>query len=117
MRYISDELLLKEVNESLSTAAREGREHDVIRDGLLLYLATRSDGSEAASSVPLVYVQSAIARIMKTLRAENSQDMLKKEEACSFCGLKSPEVRLGAGPGAYICERCVKVFSDVFSIK
>src|SRR5436309_15132474 len=27
---------------------------------------------------------------------------------CSFCGRKPPEVRLGAGPDAFICDGCVK---------
>ncbi|MGD0641974.1 MAG: ClpX C4-type zinc finger protein [Roseiarcus sp.] len=33
--------------------------------------------------------------------------------ACSFCGKSSPEVRLGAGPSAFICNECVGVFSDL----
>jgi ClpX C4-type zinc finger protein len=33
---------------------------------------------------------------------------------CSFCGRKPPEVRLGAGPEAFICDGCVSDFAAVF---
>jgi ClpX C4-type zinc finger len=32
---------------------------------------------------------------------------------CSFCGKKEPEVTLGAGPNAYICNECVAKFNSV----
>jgi hypothetical protein len=33
---------------------------------------------------------------------------------CSFCGRKRPEVRIGAGPHAFICDGCVSRFASVF---
>ena len=36
------------------------------------------------------------------------------EPACSFCGRKRREVRLGAGPEAFICDGCVGIFTDIF---
>jgi hypothetical protein len=37
-----------------------------------------------------------------------------EDPACSFCGRKPPEVRLGAGPSAFICNECVGIFTEVF---
>ena len=37
------------------------------------------------------------------------------EPACSFCGRKPREVRLGAGPSAFICDGCVGLFASVFA--
>lgn len=114
MRYISLESISKEVAESLSRAAKEGRDHDVIRDGLLLYLAVRGEGNEALNSIPLVYVQSAIARIMKRL-AEPDDEGRPIAGECSFRGSKPPGVALAAGPNAFICSQCVAEFSKTFS--
>jgi hypothetical protein len=33
--------------------------------------------------------------------------------SCSFCGKAPPDVRLGAGPSALICNECVAAFSHV----
>jgi len=113
VRYITDDIFLKEVGDTLAAAAREGRDHDVIRDGMLLYLATLSDDRGSTHNVPLVFVHSAIERILsRTGDCESSNDPAERE--CSFCGLKPPEVRLGAGPKAYICDRCVSMFAEIF---
>ena len=37
------------------------------------------------------------------------------QQSCSFCGRSPPEVRLGAGPSAFICEQCVDVFAHHFA--
>jgi hypothetical protein len=36
------------------------------------------------------------------------------DPVCSFCGRKPPEVRLGAGPEAFICDGCVSDFAAIF---
>jgi hypothetical protein len=33
--------------------------------------------------------------------------------ACSFCGKSAPDVRLGAGPSAFICNECVATFAGI----
>jgi hypothetical protein len=33
---------------------------------------------------------------------------------CSFCGRSPPDVRLGAGPSAFICDGCVDLFARHF---
>jgi hypothetical protein len=36
------------------------------------------------------------------------------QRICSFCGRSPPQVRLGAGPSAFICDRCVDLFAHHF---
>jgi hypothetical protein len=116
MKHITDEALHNEVIDTFSAAGREGRNDDVIRDGLLLYMAARSDEREVARTLPLVYVQAAIERIMRGLEgAKEAETVSSQDQACSFCGLKPPAVRLGAGPTVFICDRCVSVFHDHFN--
>jgi hypothetical protein len=37
------------------------------------------------------------------------------QPSCPFCGRSPPEVRLGAGPSAFICDRCVDLFAHHFA--
>ena len=37
------------------------------------------------------------------------------QNKCSFCGRKPPDVRLGAGPGVFICNECVETFTKILS--
>ena len=36
------------------------------------------------------------------------------DPACSFCGKSQPEVRMGAGPAAFICNECADAFAKIF---
>ena len=36
------------------------------------------------------------------------------QRSCSFCGRSPPDVRLGAGPSAFICDGCVDDFARHF---
>jgi RNA polymerase-binding transcription factor DksA len=38
-----------------------------------------------------------------------------ERDRCSFCGRQTPEVRLAAGPEAFICNECASTLSDVFA--
>ncbi len=35
--------------------------------------------------------------------------------SCSFCGKAPPDVRLGAGRSAFICNECANAFSQILS--
>jgi hypothetical protein len=63
----------------------------------------------------LGFVSDAIA--LSDNRTPESQALrdLGKEPSCSFCGQCEPDVRLGAGPGVFICDSCVGTLSEVFS--
>jgi hypothetical protein len=36
------------------------------------------------------------------------------QPTCSFCGKSPPDVRLGAGPSAFVCDGCVDLFARHF---
>jgi RNA polymerase-binding transcription factor DksA len=100
--------------EDISNSAKKGRHHDVIRNGLLLYLVSNVDGNDVQDSLPLVYVQTAIDKLLSNISGEKSRNRTIKHQ-CSFCGKEPPDVKLGAGPDAFICNECVSTFSDIFT--
>jgi ClpX C4-type zinc finger len=79
---------------------------------LLAYLLSREQEDEelAAGWQPL------LLKAIDELRAKPKAAGADKP-ACSFCGRAEPEVRLGAGAGAFICDGCVATFSEVFGTK
>lgn len=46
---------------------------------------------------------------------EKPVDLSAIEKRCSFCGREEPEVMLGAGADAFICDDCVGLFTEIFS--
>jgi ClpX C4-type zinc finger len=100
----------------LSSLAKSGDIHGVIQQGLALYLISHLDNDDTQDSLPLVYVQTAIERLMASI-AETESTTFVQEFICSFCGKGPPSVELGAGPDAYICNECVQVFAAKFGVK
>ncbi len=39
------------------------------------------------------------------------------KRACSFCDKEEPDVRLGAGHSAFICNECVELFTEIFRLE
>jgi RNA polymerase-binding transcription factor DksA len=63
-------------------------------------------------------VEDAIATTINEQRSQSGLAAEKKpEKCCSFCGKAPPDVRLGAGPDAFICNECVSIFSEIFEKK
>lgn len=66
-------------------------------------------------------VQSGVRSVLLEIIRECVNDLLpakderKADLSCSFCGRSPPEVRLGAGGAAFICNECVELFSKVLS--
>ena len=81
---------------------------DIAVGGRLLFHAL---GAEEASRSMLLAVESAATLLIGKDRPVAPPET---EPACSFCGRKHPEVRLGAGPEAFICDDCVSLFTEVF---
>jgi ClpX C4-type zinc finger len=92
----------------------EKRYHDVIVNGLLGYLLIHEQKSEPFEKVALGYVLKAISDLLSEYKG---QRVTRAEAACSFCGRTEPEVRLGAGPGVFICDSCVATFAEIFADK
>jgi hypothetical protein len=96
----------------LSQLNRDGNYHEAIKRGLLLYLLSHSDSDDTQDSMALVYVQTAIEKLLQTLTEKSPTD--EPTRCCSFCGQSPPKVRLGAGPNAFICNECVDTFYEIF---
>ena len=48
---------------------------------------------------------------------EELAEVTEPEIACSFCGKKRPEVQIGAGADAFICNECVNLFTEIFRME
>ena len=116
MKNTTFEFVSEYALKTLSKANKEERYDDTIREGLQLYLTIYPDNEPAKNTIPLVYVQTAIEKLL--LKISDSKQAIKPNEfSCSFCGRSPPNVRLGAGPDAFICNECVSTFSDIFAEK
>jgi hypothetical protein len=83
--------------------------HSAVVTGISAYLSLREmeAGQLAEGALGLIHVAiDAITRI------DGDQ---REKVACSFCGRGEPEVRLAAGPKAFICDSCVNDLSNVFA--
>jgi hypothetical protein len=89
-----------------------------------LFLADSFDDCLIAASGLLARAkntrQPGVYRVLGELIRECASHVAPSDEAtnvdpaCSFCGRKPPEVKLGAGPKAFICDGCVDVFASLF---
>jgi len=57
----------------------------------------------------------ATGQIYVAFSALFQKDAKGPEPACSFCGRTGKNVRLGAGPEAFICDKCVEIFAEQFN--
>ena len=103
------------VAEFCGQAIIEKRYHESIIIGTLGYALFHEAKHPKFANGALGFVSDAIA--LSDNRTPESQVFpnLSKEPSCSFCGQRESEVRLGAGPGVFICESCVGTLSEVFS--
>lgn len=78
--------------------------HEAILVAITGYLYYRDKRNEqiAAGCLNLIYV--AISQLLQ-METHNAAF-----NSCSFCGRSASEVRLGAGPDAYIRSDCVEIF-------
>ena len=55
----------------------------------------------------------AVAWWTTLVTKRNSEKSLPAKRACSFCCKEEPDVRLAAGPDAFICNECITSLSDI----
>jgi hypothetical protein len=79
-----------------------------VRVGIDAYLQGEAEGDEQASMAALGLIHLAMAELLFGEQEKAPQSA----PSCSFCGQGGPEVRLGAGPTAYICADCVGIFYE-----
>jgi hypothetical protein len=88
------------------TAFEQKRFHDALLLGFAWYLSSHEMKDEDGRNGALVAMRGA---------AEALLPVKERKDECSFCGLRPPEVRLAAGPDAFICAPCVALLSEAFS--
>ena len=76
---------------------------------LLFRALPNAEGPEEAALLALHH-----AIEMVVFDVEPPKRSIPSDPVCSFCGRRPPEVRLGAGPEAFICDGCVNDFAAVF---
>jgi hypothetical protein len=111
---------LDSVFRFISARWAEQSKHDdyssIIDSSIASLLLARSwrglDGAGEAERASLTSLYFSIGKILPEITAAASVG--RTDQACSFCGSKPPEVRIGAGPDAFICNECVDTFSKIF---
>lgn len=83
--------------------------HDCLIAASALLDRAKSVGEEGVYYVLGELIHECASRIAP------SDEARVAEPACSFCGRTRPDVRLGAGPSAFICDSCVAAFASVFA--
>lgn len=95
------------------TTLREKRHSDAALNAFLGSLLFREMNEQALQSASLTHAEKAIQQLQKDLLGQNSI-AINSERICSFCNKAEPEVRLAAGPTAFICNECVKKLNTFF---
>jgi hypothetical protein len=83
-----------------------------VKAGIDAYLHGERDGEKLEVKAALGRMHVAI-----TMMFEAEQVAEPSHPSCSFCGISGPDVKLGAGPSAYICMSCVSIFHDEAGLK
>jgi hypothetical protein len=91
-------------------ASHENNHREALLHAITGYLVFR--GLEDADAF-LGPIESASMELLKP-HLEEAKRATGEKAACSFCGRGEPEVKLGAGPGVFICNSCVNAFSEIF---
>lgn len=90
----------------------EGREHhDALMYAFLGYLMSRGAQDEEAAMGFIGPIEAACFEILEPL-LEKRKAQMKDETMCGFCHRREPEVKLAAGPDAFICNACVKMLHE-----
>jgi hypothetical protein len=71
-------------------------------------------GAEKQMRSALYSIENALSLLIDM---QPAVDVSEIKQACSFCDKQAPEVRLGAGHSAFICNECVDLFTEVFRLE
>lgn len=72
-------------------------------------------GAEKQRRSALYSIENALSLLIPREESVGTIDLSKLK--CSFCGRQEPEVMLGAGADAFICDDCVGLFTEMFREK
>src|ERR1051326_3522703 len=96
--------LFEQLTSLWMRAFEEKRFEDALFCSFANYLVSCEARDEEYQKTSLVALQGAVEALLPESEAEKDE--------CSFCGRRPPEVRLAAGPSAFICNECAKMLMD-----
>ena len=97
-----------------SESAAEKDYKSILKIGFQVYSIYDLAGQDAHARACLEGMKPAFDVLLRNSEKLDSSSNLAGD-SCSFCGKMPPDVRLGAGSTAFICNECVAVFSNIFS--
>ena len=106
--------LMEAVSECCGQAILEKRYRESILVGALGYILFNESGHQTFAQATLGFVSDAIA-LSAGQPAASQIHRKSSEPSCSFCGRRDPQVKLAAGPDAFICDSCVATLSKTFA--
>ena len=107
----ASEKLFEMASDIWQSGMDSGDFNSAILTGMSAYILLRAQNSEQLAQGALSLVHVAIEASQRP--AGRRGDELN----CSFCGRREPEVRLAAGPSAFICNMCVETFGKALNGK
>jgi ClpX C4-type zinc finger len=92
------EKLFEMASDVWQSAIDSGDFNTAILTGMSAYILLRAQNNERLAQGALNLVHVAIEVSQRTAGEKDH------ESSCSFCGRREPEVKLAAGPSAFICD-------------
>jgi hypothetical protein len=91
---------------------RKGNFEDALLVSLLLkHWSLESPGNQSMLDAN-AFLLKTTGEILDNYSASKADRGDEDVHSCSFCGKRPPDVRLGAGMTAFICNECVEIFHN-----
>jgi hypothetical protein len=87
--------------------------HDALMYAFLGYLVSRGAQDDEGAMGFIGPIEAACFEILEPL-LEKRKQQAKAFTLCGFCGRGEEDVKLAAGPDAFICEGCVRQLYEEF---
>jgi ClpX C4-type zinc finger len=98
--------------EKLQTDYINQAYEECLTSASVVYLLSRDEDVPKYRSAAVAFMHECTMRIV-----EKNKSISTMVERCSFCSKAPPDVRLGAGPSAFICNECVELFASILKVE
>ena len=110
----TSDTLLKNLVDLITIKYVDHSYDDALDCAIFIRLITKNDANVNRSNAALTCIHDCSGALLGSKSVADG----KGEQAnitCPICGQQPPLVRLGAGPGVFICNECVDTFSTLFA--